>query len=107
MSKRGRPPHPDPLTPRQQEVLTLVREGLTNPEIGERLGISRDAAKFHVSEIITRLGVTTRHEAAERFAAPAEARVALLPGLRNPLRPRAIRPTISPPQASSMERRAA
>lgn len=63
-TRRGRPRHPDILTPRQQEVLDLVREGLTNVQIGERLGISPDGAKFHVSEIITRLGVSTRHEAA-------------------------------------------
>jgi DNA-binding CsgD family transcriptional regulator len=53
------------LTPRQEEVLELVREGLTNPEIAQRLGISPDGAKFHVSEIITKLGVTSRREAAE------------------------------------------
>lgn len=64
MSRRGRPPHPGPLTPRQQEVLELVSQGLSNPEIARRLGISPDGAKFHVSEIITRLGVTSRREAA-------------------------------------------
>ena len=47
--ERGRPPHPDILTPRQWEVLELVREGLSNGEIGERLGISTDGAKFHVA----------------------------------------------------------
>jgi DNA-binding CsgD family transcriptional regulator len=61
---RGRPPYPDILTPRQFEVLELVREGLSNGEIGRRLGISTDGAKFHVSEIITKLGVTSRREAA-------------------------------------------
>ncbi|HXK34046.1 MAG TPA: helix-turn-helix transcriptional regulator [Dehalococcoidia bacterium] len=64
MSRRGRPPYPGPLTPRQQEVLELVSQGLSNPEIAQRLGISTDGAKFHVSEIITRLGVTSRREAA-------------------------------------------
>lgn len=65
MGTRGRPRHPDVLTPRQQEVLELVREGHSNPEIAQRLGISVDGAKFHVSEIITKLGVTSRKEAAE------------------------------------------
>jgi DNA-binding CsgD family transcriptional regulator len=64
MAQRGRPPHPDVLTPRQQEVLELVRRGMTNDEIARQLGISPDGAKFHVSEIITRLGVTSRREAA-------------------------------------------
>ena len=62
--RRGRPRHPDVLTPRQWEVLRLVREGLSNDEIGRELGISIDGAKFHVSEIISKLGVTTRGEAA-------------------------------------------
>ncbi len=62
---RGRPPYPDVLTPRQFEVLRLVREGLLNEEIARRLGISLDGAKFHVSEIIGKLGVTSRSEAAE------------------------------------------
>jgi DNA-binding CsgD family transcriptional regulator len=79
MAERGRPPYPDTLTPRQQEVLELVREGLSNPQIGERLGISLDGAKFHVSEIITRLGVTSREEAAEwqRDADRASARLTM------------------------------
>jgi DNA-binding CsgD family transcriptional regulator len=64
MAQRGRPPYPDVLTPRQQEVLELVREGLTNDEIARRLGISADGAKFHVSEILSRLGVSSRREAA-------------------------------------------
>ncbi|MPZ49961.1 MAG: hypothetical protein GEU75_11820 [Dehalococcoidia bacterium] len=62
--KRGRPPTQDILTPREWEVLELLRAGLTNDQIAERLGISYDGAKFHVSEIITKLGVRTRYEAA-------------------------------------------
>ena len=65
MARRGRPPYPDVLTPRQQEVLTLVREGLSNREIGERLDISTDAVKYHVSEILGRTGAGDRREAAE------------------------------------------
>jgi DNA-binding CsgD family transcriptional regulator len=52
------------LTPRQEEVLSLVREGLSNREIGERLDITLDGAKFHVSEILTKIGVATRDQAA-------------------------------------------
>ena len=64
MKARGRPPHPDILTPRQWEVLECVRQGLTNEEIAQRLGITLDGAKFHVSEILLRLGVESRYEAA-------------------------------------------
>lgn len=64
MGERGRPKHPDILTPRQHEVLELVREGLTNPQIAERLGISPDGAKWHVKEILWKLNVPSREEAA-------------------------------------------
>lgn len=62
--QRGRPRHDDILTPREWEVLALIREGLTNEEIAERLNISFSTARFHVSEIIGKLGVANRHEAA-------------------------------------------
>jgi DNA-binding CsgD family transcriptional regulator len=55
---------PDELTERQREVLALLRRGLTNEEIGQELGISADGAKFHVSEILSKLQLSSRHEAA-------------------------------------------
>jgi DNA-binding CsgD family transcriptional regulator len=64
MAKRGRPRHPDILTPREWEVLALLREGLTNDQIAQRLEITERTAKFHVSEILSKLGVSTRQEAA-------------------------------------------
>ena len=64
MANRGRPPHPDILTPREWEVLDLLRQSLTNDQIAQRLGVSPATAKYHVSEIITKLGVATREEAA-------------------------------------------
>ena len=73
MARRGRPKHPDILTPREWEVLALLREGLTNEQIGERLGVTRHAARFHVGEIFSKLGVGTREEAAA-WQPPAEPR---------------------------------
>jgi len=70
MKRRGRPPYPDVLTPRQQDVWNLLREGLTNEQIAERLGISSDGVKWHVSEILGKLGVSSRQEAARWI--PAE-----------------------------------
>jgi DNA-binding NarL/FixJ family response regulator len=54
----------EPLTPREQEVLELLRLGLTNREIAQRLGISTDGVKYHVSSILGKLGVRNRYEAA-------------------------------------------
>jgi DNA-binding CsgD family transcriptional regulator len=64
--KRGRPKHDDILTPREWEVLHLLRQGLTNEVIAAELGISFSAAKYHVSEIISKLGVGSREEAVRR-----------------------------------------
>jgi two-component system nitrate/nitrite response regulator NarL len=54
---------PTLLSPREQEVLSLLSEGLSNRDIAERLGISRHTAKFHVNAILDKLGATTRTEA--------------------------------------------
>ncbi|MGE0134087.1 MAG: LuxR C-terminal-related transcriptional regulator [Dehalococcoidia bacterium] len=62
--RRGRPPVADVLTPREWEVWGLLREGLTNAETAGRLGISANTAKYHVAEILGKLGVRSREEAA-------------------------------------------
>jgi len=51
------------LTARELEVLAVMVEGLTNPEIAERLVVSRSTAKAHVSNILSKLGVSNRAEA--------------------------------------------
>lgn len=61
---RGRPRHDDILTPREWDVLALLREGLTNQQIAARLDISANTAKYHVAEILAKLEVATREEAA-------------------------------------------
>jgi len=51
------------LTARESEVLALMIEGLNNPDIAERLVVSRSTAKAHVSNILSKLGVSNRAEA--------------------------------------------
>ena len=51
------------LTDREKEVLALMVEGLNNPDIADRLVVSRSTVKFHVSSILSKLGVTSRTEA--------------------------------------------
>jgi DNA-binding NarL/FixJ family response regulator len=52
------------LTPREREVLALVAAGRTNRQIAEELFISESTAGVHVSNILSKLGVSTRTEAA-------------------------------------------
>jgi two-component system, NarL family, response regulator LiaR len=51
------------LTEREKEILALMVEGLPNLEIGNRLVVSQSTVKFHVSNVLSKLGVTSRTEA--------------------------------------------
>jgi len=60
-------PGPDPLgvlSPREREILALVAQGLSNPQIAARLVISTKTAEHHVGAILRKLGVRRRSEAA-------------------------------------------
>ncbi|MCY4572411.1 MAG: helix-turn-helix transcriptional regulator [Gemmatimonadetes bacterium] len=59
-NRGGRPRHPDVLTPAEWRVLEALRGGGTNAEIGARLGISADAVKYHVSNMLGKLELRDR-----------------------------------------------
>ena len=52
------------LSPREQEVLALVGEGLTNDEVARRLGLSSSTVRRHISNASVKLGASSRHQAA-------------------------------------------
>lgn len=58
---------PSPLSARENEVLALVAEGLSNAEVAARLHISENTVKFHLQNIYQRLGVSNRTEASHWF----------------------------------------
>jgi two-component system, NarL family, response regulator LiaR len=64
---RRRPaPLPKGITPREAEVLKLLAQGRTNPQIAQDLTVSRGTVKIHVQNIIAKLGVSDRTQAAVR-----------------------------------------
>jgi DNA-binding NarL/FixJ family response regulator len=56
----------EPLTAREQEVVGLMAQGLSNRRIARRLGISEHTAKFHIGRILAKLDADTRTEAVVR-----------------------------------------
>lgn len=64
ISAATRPPTPHfRLTEKEMQVLGLMVKGLNNPDIAEHLTISRSTVKYHISSILSKLGVTNRAEA--------------------------------------------
>ena len=58
-----KPSRPE-LTPREREVVALVAQGRTNQQIATRLGVTERTARTHVSNILAKLGLTSRTQAA-------------------------------------------
>lgn len=54
---------PDGLTPREAEVLVLIAEGLSNPEIARKLHISQATVKSHINNLFAKTGVRDRAQA--------------------------------------------
>jgi NarL family two-component system response regulator LiaR len=60
----NRPPTPDPLTGREVEVIGLVAKGMGNQEIAERLVVTEATVRAHVSNILSKLHLANRTQAA-------------------------------------------
>jgi DNA-binding CsgD family transcriptional regulator len=60
----------EPLTPRENEILGLVRDGRSSKEIARDLGITRSTVRCHVQRVLTKLGVVSRLQAAALTADP-------------------------------------
>jgi DNA-binding CsgD family transcriptional regulator len=60
LNRRGRPPHPDILTPAEWQVLDGVRAGRTNQEIASDLGVTFHTVKYHVSNMLGKLQLEDR-----------------------------------------------
>ncbi|MEV0285802.1 MULTISPECIES: VOC family protein [unclassified Kribbella] len=72
MGTRGRPRHPDVLTPAEWQVVDMVRHGMPNREIARRRGVSVDAVKFHVANALLKLGLERRAELRTWRGVPAD-----------------------------------
>ena len=60
--RRGRPPHPDVLTPAEWQVLDWLHHGVNRHEIARRRRTSLDAVKYHVANITAKLGVESSRD---------------------------------------------
>ncbi|MGE3077372.1 MAG: pentapeptide repeat-containing protein [Dehalococcoidia bacterium] len=71
------------LTERECEIARLLEQRLTNAEIAERLGITFATAKWHTSQVLSKVGAERREQVPERLAALAEDRIARRRGERH------------------------
>src|SRR5687768_1196204 len=70
MAARGRPRHPDVLTPAEWGVVNGVRHGMSNRVIAQRRSISLDAVKFHIANALEKLELKRRADLKHWRGAP-------------------------------------
>jgi DNA-binding CsgD family transcriptional regulator len=61
-ARRRTPETREDLTAQELQVARLAREGLSNPEIGDRLFISRRTVEYHLSKVFTKVGISSRNQ---------------------------------------------
>ena len=68
--RKGSPETRGQLTPQEEQIARLARDGRTNTEIGARLFLSARTVEWHLGKIFTKLGIGSRHELYAALAQP-------------------------------------
>jgi DNA-binding CsgD family transcriptional regulator len=66
-NKAARAQKGDPLTPREQEILALLANGMSTPEIADKLGIRPATVKTHLTSVYRKTGAQNRVQAARHY----------------------------------------